>query len=160
VSRVRFAAALLAAALPLTSAGCYGYAAAPGSGPEPGEQVRARLTPNGTAWLVENWGRSRDALDGRYVGTRSDAVVLAAWRSDLPELPASIDTVRIPRQHVAELQQRRLSPVRTGIAIAVGAGILSLAVAELAGIGGGGGGDDGNTPFLVIPLELLLGARR
>jgi hypothetical protein len=159
VKASRIAAGLLAATLPLTP-GCYSYASTPGSVPEPGAQVRARLNPSGTAWLVENWGRNRNALDGLFVATESQDMVLAAWRSDLPALPASIDTVRIPRQHVVELQQRRLSALRTGIAAAIGVGVVALAVSELAGIGGGSGENNGGTPFLVVPLRSLLGAGR
>jgi hypothetical protein len=161
VTALRFRRALsIILALPLALGGCYAYGPPEGPAPEPGQRVRAQLTSSGAAWLLENWGRSRSSVDGLFVRGETDEVVLAAWRADLPGMTgfdASIDTVRVPRRHVAQLQERRLSPVRTAVAAAVGVGIVSLAVSELAGIGGSSGDDDGGTQFLVIPLHRLLG---
>lgn len=157
----RLRRALVAVAvLPMALGGCYAYAPAEGPAPVPGERVRAQLTSSGTVWLLENWGRNRSSVDGLFVRTDSDDVVLAAWRADLPgrtRFQPSIDTVRVPRRHVAQLQERRLSPVRTAVAVAVGIGVVSLAVSELAGVGGSSGDDGGGTQFLVIPLDLILG---
>jgi hypothetical protein len=153
-------ALLFAAVLPLAWSGCYAYVPPAGPAPEPGQQVRAQLTSSGTTWLLENWGRTRSTVDGLFVRNNAEEVVLAAWRADLPGrtgFEASIDTLRVPRRHVAQLQERRLSPVRTAVAVAVGVGVVSLAVAGLAGVGGDSGDGDGGTPFLVVPLSLLLG---
>jgi hypothetical protein len=153
--RTRLLAGLLAV-VHLT--GCYAYSAGAGR-PEPGEPVRARLTNGGEVWLAENFGRSRDALDGRYVREDSAGIVFTTWRADLPgrtEFRTSIDTLRIPSEHVAALEQRRLSVGRTLVAAAVATGVVVLAVSAISGAGGSGDDDGGGTPFLVLPLPLPL----
>lgn len=156
VTPVRFLAAAL---LALHLGGCYGYAVTTRE-PRAGEQLRARLSSTGSAWLLENLGRSRSTVDGTFIRTDADRLVLAAWRADLPatqQFRAAIDTLRIPREHVVAIEQRRLSIGRTAALVAVGTGIVVLAVSELAGIGGNGDGGDGGTTFLVVPLRLPIG---
>src|SRR5690606_15190970 len=58
--------AVAAVLLTLQLAGCYGYAVTQ-EPPEPGESVRARLTPGGRVWMAENVGRSRETVDGTFV---------------------------------------------------------------------------------------------
>lgn len=152
----RFVAAAL---LALHLTGCYGYAVTDHE-PRPGEQLRARLSPAGTAWLLENLGRSRASVDGTFVRVDDDSYVFAAWRADLPgsqQFRAAIDTLRVPRDHVVALEERRLSVGRTAALVAFGAGLAVLAARELAGVGGSGDGDDGGTTFLVLPLRLPIG---
>ncbi len=136
--------------------GCYAYSAA-GAPPVPGEPVRARLTPGGTVWLAQNFGRNRDALDGSFVREDSAGFVFSTWRSDLPGRTAfstSIDTLRIPREHVAAIEERRLSVGRTAVAAAAATGLVILAISALSGAGGDGDDNGGGTPFLVLPLRL------
>ncbi|HEU5209848.1 MAG TPA: hypothetical protein VFU06_10570 [Longimicrobiales bacterium] len=148
--------AVAAVLLSLQLTGCYGYAATR-EAPAPGESLRARLTPAGTAWLVENAGRSRETVDGTFVRAQDSALVFATWRTDLPgatQFRTSIDTLHIPQQHIAALEQRRLSVGRTALAVAGAAGILVLALSELAGIGGSGEGGRGGGVFFTAPLQL------
>lgn len=152
----RLARACVTLLLPVQLAGCYGYAAMR-EPPVPGEPLRARLTPGGAAWLVENFGRNRQNVDGTFVREDDASVVFTTWRADLPnsaQFRASIDTLYIPREHLAALEQRQLSIGRTAIAAAIGAGIVVLAVSELAGAGGSSGGNGGGPPLLVLPLRL------
>jgi hypothetical protein len=152
----RIARACIAVLLPVQLAGCYGYAAMR-EPPAPGEPLRARLTPGGAAWLVENFGRNRENVDGTFVRQDDASVVFTTWRADLPnsaQFRTSIDTLYIPREHVAALEQRQLSIARTAIAAALGAGIVALAVSELSGAGGSDNGNGGGTPLLVLPLRL------
>lgn len=142
--------------LALQLAGCYTYSTAT-TDPAPGERVRAQLTPGGSAWLAENFGRNRDELDGTFVRRDTASVVFTTWRADLPggtRFRTSIDTLRIPRMHVAALEERTLSVGRTALAAAVAAGIVVLAVSALSGSGGSSGGDGGPTPLLVMPPPL------
>jgi len=145
----RFTRAVAAVLLSLQLAGCYGYAATREQ-PLPGKPLRARLTPGGTAWMVENLGRSRETVDGTFVRAQNDALVFATWRADLPgarQFRTSIDTLHIPQQHVAAIEERRLSVGRTALAVAGIAGILALALSELSGIGGSGEGGQGGGVF-------------
>ncbi len=152
----RLTSAVAAVLLSLQLAGCYGYGATR-EPPLPGEPLRARLTPGGTAWMVENLGRSRETVDGTFVRAEDSTFVFATWRADLPgarQFRTSIDTLHIPRQHVAALEERRLSIGRTALAVAGIAGIAALALSELGGIGGSGGGGDGGGVFFTAPLQL------
>ncbi len=151
-----FTRAVAAVLLSLQLAGCYGYAATQDP-PVPGESLRARLTPGGTAWMVENVGRNRESVDGTFVRAQDDALVFATWRTDLPgarQFRTSIDTLHIPRQHVVALEERRLSMGRTAILVAAIAGLSALAFSELSGIGGSGEGSGGGGVFFTAPLQL------
>lgn len=151
--RVRMTAVVL---LAFQLAGCYTYSTAR-SDPAPGERVRAQLTPGGAVWLAENFGRNRDVLDGTFVRRDTTGIVFTTWRADLPDrtqFRTSIDTLRIPRMHVAALEARRLSLGRTALAAAVATGIIVLAVSALSGTGGSSGGNGGPTPLLVMPPPL------
>lgn len=150
---VRIIAAVM---LPVHLVGCYTYSAARDD-PAPGEPVRTRLTPNGSVWLAENFGRNRTTLDGTFVRSDTASITVTTWRSDLPgrtRFSTSIDTVRIPHAHVAALEERTLSIGRTALAAGVATGLVVLAVSALSGAGGSSDGDGGGTPFLVLPLRL------
>ncbi|MGH7443621.1 MAG: hypothetical protein ACREKM_02035 [Longimicrobiales bacterium] len=157
-TRTMFRGARMTAAvlLALQLAGCYTYSTAR-TQPGAGDRVRARLTPGGSVWLAENFGRSRETLDGTFVRRDTASIVFTTWRSDLPsrtQFSTSIDTLRIPRAHVAALEERTLSVGRTALAAAVATGLVVLVVSALSGAGGSGDGDGGGTPFLVMPLPL------
>lgn len=157
MQRIKCVACVAAAVLlTLQLAGCYAYQTTR-EPPRPGESLRARLTPAGSAWLVETIGRSRENVDGTLVRQDAETLVFATWRADLPastQFRTSIDTLRIPRQHVAAIEERRLSIGRTAIAAVVAAGIVALVASEIAGAGGSDDGGGGGTPFLVMPLPL------
>ena len=152
-SRRRTVGVLLLACFAVHLGGCYSYAASGAGMPEPHERVRARLTSSGQAWLVEHSGRARNELEGTFIRSEPDHVVLSVWRSDLPgttQFRTGIDTLRIPSQHVAAFEQRRFSTGRTMLAALLGAGAVALAIGVMGGVGGGGGGDDGGTVFFRI----------
>ena len=151
-SRRRTGGVLLLACFAVHLGGCYSYAARAGV-PEPNERVRARLTSSGQAWLVEHSGRARTELEGIFIRSDPDHVVLSVWRSDLPgttQFRTAIDTLRIPAQHVAAFEQRRFSTGRTILAGLLGAGAVALAVGVMTGVGGGGDGDGGGPVFFRI----------
>lgn len=156
MTAVRFTRTVAAGLLLLQLAGCYGYAVTQ-EAPAPGEPVRARLNPGGSAWMVEHLGRNRETVEGTFVREQPDAFVFATWRADLPgatQFRTSIDTIHVPRQHVVALEERRLSIGRTAIAAAALTGIVVLAVSELAGIGGSGEGGTGGGVFFTAPVSL------
>lgn len=142
---------LLLSALP-NLAGCYSYAAT-GRTPEPDDRVRARLNAGGQVWLIEQSGRSRDNLEGTFVRSEDDHVLMTVWRSDLPgstQFRTGLDTLRIPSRHVTTFEERRLSAGRTLLAGAVAAGVLGLAIGVMAEAGGSGDGGGGGGVFFRI----------
>src|SRR5690606_31130562 len=93
------------------------------------------------------------------VRAQDNALVFTTWRTDLPgatQFRTSIDTLRIPQQHVAAFEERRLSVGRTAILVAGIAGVVALAFSELGGIGGGSEGGQGGGVFFTAPLRLPL----
>ena len=141
-----------------TLGGCYSYRVTEPPVPA-GQQLRARLTPAGTAWLFESFGRHRSEIEGTFVRSEAETYVLATWRTDLPGVPrvrTSIDTLYVPRHHVLALEERRLSIGRTALAAALAAGAAYVVARELTGVGGSGEGGNGGTQ-LMIPLPVRTG---
>jgi hypothetical protein len=148
-ARRRAAALVLLMSMMPNLAGCYSYAVTSRT-PEPDDRVRARLNAGGRAWLIEQSGRSRDNLEGTFVRSENEHVLMTVWRSDLPgstQFRTGLDTLRIPVGHVTTFEERRLSIGRTLIAGAVAAGVLGLAIGVMAEAGGSGDGGDGGVVF-------------
>ena len=152
-ARRRTGAVVLLMCFMLHLSGCYSYSAHGGAVPEPNQRVRAHLTSSGQTWLIEHSGRARTNLEGTFIRSEPEHFLLTVWRSDLPgttQFRTGIDTLRIPSQHVAGFDQRRLSAGRTILAGVLAAGAVALAVGVMAGVGGSGDGDDNGTVFFTI----------
>lgn len=152
-ARRRTVAVVLLLCFVLHLSGCYSYASAGGAMPEPNQRVRAQLTSSGQTWLIEQSGRARSNLEGTFIRSEPEHFLLTVWRSDLPgttQFRTGIDTLRVPSQHVAEFQQRRLSAGRTILAGVLAAGAVALAIGVMTDVGGGGDGDGNGTVFFTI----------
>ena len=152
-ARRRTGASVMLLCFALHLSGCYSYAANGGAMPEPTERVRAHLTSSGQTWLIEHSGRARTNLEGTFIRSEPEHFLLTVWRSDLPgttQFRTGIDTLRIPSQHVAGFEQRRLSAGRTILAGVLAAGAVGLAIGVMTDAGGGGDGDGDGTVFFKI----------
>lgn len=141
----------------LFATGCYSYAPLERSAPRPGEDVRAQLNEPGMEWIDELTGNETSEIEGRLVRAMPDTLVLAVWRSDLPNqirFEAARDTLRLPGEFITALEQKRLSYIKTGAV--VGAAVVGLYfLVEGLAPGSSGGTDDGGGPMLLsIPLEI------
>ena len=146
-ARLRLGArgALEAALLLPPTTGCFAYAAAsPAGGPIPGRAVELTINDAGRVGLapvlgpgvLRVTGTLAAAADSEYVVRVSTVDAIgsgtATWAGD---------TVRVRRNYVNSLTERRFSRGRTAIAIAaVTALIAAIATRSLNGIGGNGGG--------------------
>ena len=152
-ARRRTGAVVLLLCFALHLSGCYSYAANGGAMPEPNQRVRAHLTSSGQTWLIEHSGRARTNLEGTFIRSEPEHFLLTVWRSDLPgttQFRTGIDPLRLPSQHVAGFEQRRLSAGRTILAGVLAAGAVGLAIGVMTDAGGGGDGDGDGTVFFKI----------
>jgi hypothetical protein len=141
---VRIISSILLIAFVLT--GCYGYMPVQGTSVPAGSTVRARLSTPGEFRLTEISASNVDELSGEVIRADADTLALSAFwlrsRSGLEHLAAG-ETVAIPRTQVAEIEQRRISWVRT-IGLASAASIAgALILGAITGYGNGGNGRDG-----------------
>jgi hypothetical protein len=133
----------LRAALVLLSflfSACYSYVPVETVPQRRGTGVRVGLTVPQDIRLIEVTANDIATVDGELVAVDSSIVVLSAMRVESLtgyESLAGGATVRIPREHIAELQEKRFSVLRS-------AGLVGLALLFTAGLGEvlGAGGDD------------------
>jgi len=124
-----------------------------------GGEVRARLSDSGSRRLEEvTAGNDSDQVDGTLAGVGADSLVLEVWRSDLVTGGAfRPGRVRVPfqRGEVIEIQERRVSYLRTGVLL--GAVVVAGAVLISESIGGGragGQGGGGGPEITLLPRRL------
>lgn len=139
--RARLAAHSTLAAWLLSA--CYGYV--PVAQPPAAEaQVRVTLTDAGTATMVGAVGPSIELIDGRLVRADADSVVLGVTQTTSRRGVESDwrgERIAVPRSGVATVEARRLSRVRTALAVAGGVAVLVAgAVGFNRGVGSGGSG--------------------
>lgn len=146
-ARLRLGAkgALAAALLLPPTTGCFAYAAAsPAGGPVPGRAVELTINDAGRVGLAPLLGPGVLRVAGTLAAAAdSDYVVNVATVDAIGSGTATWggDTVRVRRNYVDSLTERRFSRGRTAIAVAaVTALIASIATRSLNGIGGNGGG--------------------
>ena len=131
----------------LVLTGCYTYAPARGAPFARGMAVRAQLSTPMDFRLTELTANNVVSVTGEVVRQESDTVVISAqWLRAQSgyQFPAAGETITIPADHLADLERRRISPIRSAAIVAAGAvaGVLFVAVFE----GGGGGGGTGRNP--------------
>jgi len=132
----------------LLVSGCFSYRRLePSNPPREGWQIAARLSVPLEVRLQETTVHDIDHLWGRVVFADADSVVVAVSRYETSSgsgYPGLGSLSVIPSAHVAHLDQRHVSPVRTGLAVGVGAlGMASIlaAVGPMKGFLGIGGTD-------------------
>ncbi len=127
-------------------AGCYVYTPVATTVPPAGEHVRLTLTDSGTANLAAQLGPSTVALSGRFVDDSADSYlvsVLGTRRRGGMESDWAGEQVAIPRNLVADMEQRTFSRTRTFI---TGVGVVVAALLAREAFWGAGGVFGGAPP--------------
>jgi hypothetical protein len=126
--------------------------------PEPGREVRARLSPAKQINLGNITVNEINRIDGSVYSNGNDSLALwTQWvHSAFGErYYANGSVFYFPRQEVSRLEERRLMPAKT--VIAVGGGVVALAIifglATQLGGGEGPGQDPGPQLRIGIPLR-------
>ncbi len=126
--------------------GCHSYVAVPSGALPEASEARVVLTDRGAADLARYVGPYSRALAGGVLSKSDSALALSVHqvvRSDGIDELWKGEHVVVPRDAIAEVQVRKLSPVRTAL---FSGGIVASAVALAAIFGGdvfgGGEGDD------------------
>ena len=127
---------------------CYVYVPVESAAPEPGSEIRAHLSPTQDFDVGTVTVRDVARVDGIVYGVAGDSV--AVWSSWLYSTYGTrFDSRRavyyLPREQMATLEQRRLHPLRSAVAVGIGVGIMTslLNFATDGGAGRGTGGGPG-----------------
>lgn len=148
--RRRFTASTVIGVMLFDSA-CYAYAPMASTAPQPGQQVALSISDQGRAAMSERLGSGVLAVEGRLTGVEDNELVVGVNRVKLIGGSAnswSGEEVRLPRDYVARIEERRLSPRRTVVAVVGSAALVGLmiATASLIGFGSGSGRDRPRDP--------------
>jgi hypothetical protein len=153
VSAKRLAAFTLAAVSTVVVSGCHTFE--PVDTVSIGDEVRARLTTAEAIRQSEVTGEPLRVLEGRIAGMDEESLqvdVVTARGQRLTESFRYSTSYIIPRMGLEELSLRRISPVRTGLVVAIlGAGLYWLLDSTVIGQGGS---DDGGPP--VDPADVIV----
>jgi hypothetical protein len=135
-------------ALSLGASGCFQYVPVEGVPPQ-GTPVRAGLSRPVAIELSDLTANNIVEVRGEIVAGQSEEIVLSAFAlraANEFEYPGRGQTVSLPRDAVARLEQKRISVSRTALATAGLVGLGYLVQLALKAVGGGGGGDPGGPP--------------
>lgn len=155
--------------LPLT-AGCYKYVPSSVGEVEPGESVRARLTPD-AARLFEDAlfpdARGARLLEGEILAKSDTSLLMlvpSVQRTQGIRMQTFGQRAEIPISGVTEVELRQIDGLATGLL--VGGGVLAAGIGVALGLSGnegetdrprdGPGPDEIRIPFS-LPLSLFLG---
>ena len=113
-----------------TLTGCYTYVPLETAAPPVGESVALEITDQGRVSLGERFGPGVMRIEGRLTGTEGDQLLInvsrvANIRGEAAQW--SGESVRLDRDFVGRLQERRLSKGRTWLA----AGLTTAAIVAL-----------------------------
>jgi hypothetical protein len=125
--------------------GCYGYARTP-EPPGRGIAIRAHLSQPQDVRLGEITANSVSRVDGEVIGLREDTLLVSAFWLRTPtgyEHMAKGQTVRIPRENVVAIEQKKFAWGRTGL---LAAGIVAVGGLAKVAFDAAGGGGSGNPP--------------
>ena len=120
--------------------GCYTYIpVAPAASPVAGEPVALDITDAGRVGLAERFGPGLVRVEGRLTSPANQDYALSVHKVAFIGAPSSRwsgELVRIDRQYVNGVWQRKLSPGRTALAVGiVTVGIAAVFIgADLAGV--------------------------
>lgn len=132
--------------LVFTLSGCFSYSPIDLSAPKQRDTVRATLSRPEDFRLAQYTANDVVRIDGEVIALDDSFLHLSAWalraRSGY-QMAAQGETVRIPREALARVEQKQISPARSalvaGLAVLVGV-VISVAVGGSGGEEGGGGG--------------------
>ena len=138
----------LSVAMLFSLAACYEYVPIGSAVPEPGQEVRAHLSPVQDFDVGTLTIRDVTHVDGIVYASTADSVALwSTWLYSI--LGTRFDSRQavyyLPKDQVAMLEERRLHPARSVIGVGLGVGILAVVANFLADAGGspGSGGKGG-----------------
>jgi hypothetical protein len=124
--------------LPVLLCACYTYRPLEGTGPAPGDRVSAQLTTEGSRDLTGQIGPEVLHVEGSVLQADSSGMELAVHEIETYRGFRSGwhgEHVRLPREALAGMQQRRLSIGGTGLLAGVVTAGLVLAYQLLSGSG-------------------------
>jgi hypothetical protein len=131
------------------STACYRYVPSAGSDLQVGEEVRVRLTSNGSVDLQSLVGTDVVAIDGRVTAKSDSGYALAIGGTTKRAGAAAVwsgEPVTVPRNAIAAVEHRVLNKKKTLLMSALGvAGAALMAVVVSAVSGSGSSGPDGGT---------------
>lgn len=125
--------------------------------PEPGREVRARLSPEREMNLGNITVNQINRIDGSVYSNGNDSLALwTQWVHSAfgQRYYANGSVFYFPRQEMSRLEERRLVPVKTGFAVGAGVAALALIFGLATQLGGGEGNDEGPGPQLRIGIPL------
>lgn len=150
--RRRRAIGVLLGILMCLNTACYAFVpVSTGAAPKVGDQVRVRLTPDGTAGMAAQLGPGVTSAEGTLQaapgGDLVVGVVSVRLTEDIDRSWNGENVTTFPARYVAGVDVRTLDASKTRVA-AIGGGLAILAIFALAlGTGGVHGGPDaGGTP--------------
>lgn len=132
--------------LVFTLSGCFSYSPTDLAAPKQRDSVRVQLSRPEDFRLTQYTANDVIRIEGEVITLDESFLHLSAWalraRSGY-HMAAQGETVRIPRDAVAQVEQKQISPGRSaliaGLAILAGA-VISVAAGGSGGEEGGGGG--------------------
>ena len=122
---------------------CHTYRPLADAGPEPGTRISAQLTGSGSQELASQIGPDVLHIEGTVMGVDSGGLNLQVREVESQRGIRSDwngEQVRVPRQSVAGMQERKLSPGGTGIM----SGVLAAGLYAIYRVLGGPGLFEGN----------------
>ena len=131
------------------STACYRYVPRANTDLQVGEEVRVRLTSNGSVALQPLVGSDIIAIDGRVTARSDTAYGLSMGGTTKREGDSAVwsgEAVTVPRDAIAAVEHRVLNKKKTLLMSALGvAGAALIAVIVSAVSGSGSSGSDGGT---------------
>jgi hypothetical protein len=142
---------LSVAAATTLSTGCYRYVPSAQPNLAPGEEVRVRLTNDGSATLQPIVGADVTAIDGRVTSRSDTAYALSIGGTVKRAGDTAVwngEPITVPLTAIAGVDRRVLNTRKTFLVsgLAVGAGALAALVISAVSGGGSTGSNTGTTP--------------
>lgn len=141
---VRRSLALLAL---VALAACHNYVPVTVDRLERPDRVRVHLSVAGSYELLDLTANDVIEIEGEVVRWDEASLVLSAWwlvaRGGL-EFRGQGETVVVQREHIAAIEERRISALKTAALVGLGAAAMGIGVGSLGAIGSSGTSNPGN----------------
>lgn len=132
----------------LVTTGCYESVPLGSVDPAPGKEVVVEITSVGAARLAQYIGPRAMSLTGNLIAAETDSLKVAVnvvTRDDGEDQFWKGEAVTISRTDIARIAERRLSPLRTSLAVGILAAV-GFTVRQVVGNVTGSKGKDGGPP--------------